>query len=90
MSDCPHDEYDAYPSSIPRFGIHGVFSVTCRKCKEKIGSVWWEETRPLYFELLTDNDYVAKRSKLNMGKKPEHKTFADFATKSETPAGGNE
>lgn len=74
MSECKHQgEYDAWPSSIPRFGPYGIFSVTCRECKQKMGSVWWAETRPLYFELLTDNEYVSEKSGLNLSKLEEKK-----------------
>ncbi len=66
MSDCKHEEYDSYPSSIPRFGPYGVFSVTCRQCKDKIGKVWWKESRPLFFELVTNSEIVSEGSKLTL------------------------
>ncbi len=63
---CAHEDYDAYPSSIPRFGPYGVFDVTCGQCGNKIGKVWWEESRPLFFELVTDSKIVSEGSHLKL------------------------
>lgn len=77
--DCPHDEYDSYPSSIPRMGY--TFGVTCRQCKEELGRVWWEETKPLYFELVTNSKMVSDGSKLKLSDNlpSEMGGFAQFA-----------